>query len=58
MRVLVVEDEKKIASALKRGLTAEGFTVDVANNGVDGLWSATENDYDGAIKLINEMFPQ
>jgi len=49
MRVLVVEDEKKIASALKRGLSAEGFTVDVVNNGADGLWQATENEYDAII---------
>ncbi len=46
MRILVVEDEKKIALALKRGLTAEGFTVDVANDGIDGLSKATENEYD------------
>jgi len=56
LRVLVVEDEKKIASALKRGLTAEGFTVDVANNGVDGLWSATENNYDAII--LDILLPQ
>ena len=56
MRVLVVEDEKKIASALKRGLTAEGFTVDVANNGVEGLWSATENEYDAII--LDILLPQ
>jgi len=54
--VLVVEDEKKIASALKRGLTAEGFTVDVANNGVEGLWSATENEYDAII--LDILLPQ
>jgi len=56
LRVLVVEDEKKIASALKRGLTAEGFTVDVANNGVEGLWSATENEYDAII--LDILLPQ
>ena len=56
MRLLVVEDEKKIASALKRGLTAEGFTVDVANNGVEGLWSATENEYDAII--LDILLPQ
>ena len=56
MRVLVVEDEKKIASALKRGLTAEGFTVDLANNGVEGLWSATENNYDAII--LDILLPQ
>jgi len=56
MRLLVVEDEKKIASALKRGLTAEGFTVDVANNGVEGLLSATENNYDAII--LDILLPQ
>ncbi len=55
MRILVVEDEKKIASALKRGLTAEGFTVDVANDGVDGLSKATEFEYD--IIVLDILLP-
>ena len=55
MRILVVEDEKKIASALKRGLTAEGFTVDVANDGVDGLSKATEIEYD--IIVLDILLP-
>src|SRR3954469_19637258 len=38
MRVLVVEDEVRQAAALKRGLEAEGFAVDVAGTGTDGLW--------------------
>ena len=42
MRVLVVEDEVRQAAALKRGLEAEGFAVDVASTGTDGLWLATE----------------
>jgi DNA-binding response OmpR family regulator len=46
MRALVVEDEKRLADALKRGLGAEGFAVDVAHNGTDGLWMATEFQYD------------
>src|ERR1700733_3220763 len=46
MRVLVVEDERDTAEALSWGLTAEGYVVDLAGNGVDGLWKATENDYD------------
>ena len=46
MRVLVVEDERDTAEALAWGLTAEGYVVDVAGNGVDGLWKATENAYD------------
>jgi len=56
VRILVVEDEKKIASALKRGLTAEGFTVDIANDGVDGLSKATENEYD--VIVLDILLPQ
>jgi DNA-binding response OmpR family regulator len=44
--VLIVEDEAKIAAAVRRGLEAEDFAVDVANTGTDGLWMATENPYD------------
>ena len=40
MRVLVVEDEKRLAAGIKRGLEAEGFATDVALNGTDGLWMA------------------
>jgi DNA-binding response OmpR family regulator len=50
MRVLVVEDEERLASAIARGLTAEGFEVDVVHNGTDGLWRAREGSY-GAICL-------
>ena len=42
MKVLLVEDDVKIATAIQRGLTAEGFTVEVAFDGDDGLWRATE----------------
>ena len=42
MRVLVVEDDVKVAAAVQRGLEAEGFAVDVAHDGLDGLWRATE----------------
>ena len=55
MRVLVVEDEPKIAAAVKRGLAAEGYAVDVAHNGVDGLWMATENRYDAIV--LDIMLP-
>jgi DNA-binding response OmpR family regulator len=44
--VLVVEDEKKVAAAVRRGLEAEGLAVDVALTGTEGLWFATENRYD------------
>jgi DNA-binding response OmpR family regulator len=44
--MLIVEDETKVAAAVRRGLEAEGFAVDVAATGTDGLWMATENPYD------------
>ncbi len=46
MKLLLVEDDKKIATTVKRGLEAEGFPVDVAFDGNDGLWMATEGSYD------------
>ena len=49
MRVLVVEDEKRLAAGLKKGLEAEGFATDVALNGTDGLWMAAENAYDAIV---------
>jgi DNA-binding response OmpR family regulator len=49
VRVLIVEDEKKVAAAVRRGLEAEGFAVDVALNGTEGLWLATENNYDAIV---------
>jgi len=54
--VLVVEDEKKVAAAVKRGLEAEGWAVDVALDGVDGLWMATEHDYD--VIVLDIMLPK
>jgi two-component system OmpR family response regulator len=50
VRVLVVEDEPTLAEALRHGLVAEGFAVDVVHDGLDGLWRAREQDY-GAIVL-------
>jgi two-component system, OmpR family, response regulator len=55
MRVLVVEDEARMASILKRALEEEGHAVDVAADGTDGLWLATENPY-GAI-VLDVMLP-
>ncbi len=55
MRVLVVEDEVRQADALRRGLEAEGFAVDVAANGTDGLWLATEQAYDAIV--LDVMLP-
>jgi DNA-binding response OmpR family regulator len=53
--VLVVEDEVRQAAALKRGLEAEGFAVDVASTGTDGLWLATEQHYDAIV--LDVMLP-
>ncbi|KAA0235352.1 MAG: Transcriptional regulatory protein TcrA [Acidimicrobiales bacterium] len=55
MRVLVVEDDKRVASAVRRGLEAEGFAVDVALDGVDGLHLARENNYDSIV--LDIMLP-
>ena len=55
MRVLVVEDEVRLAAGLKRGLEAEGFATDVALNGTDGLWMARENPYDAIV--LDLMLP-
>ena len=49
MRVLVVEDDPGMASVLRRGLVEAGFAVDTAATGEDGLWLATEQDYDVAL---------
>lgn len=46
MRVLVVEDERKMANLLKRGLEEEGYTVDLALDGDEGVFLGTENPYD------------
>jgi two-component system OmpR family response regulator len=55
VRVLIVEDEKKVAGAVRRGLEAEGFAVDVALTGTDGLWMATEHPYD--VIVLDIMLP-
>jgi DNA-binding response OmpR family regulator len=55
MRVRVVEDEARLAAALRRGLVAEGFTVDVAGDGNTGLNQALYGDYDAVI--LDIMLP-
>ena len=55
MRLLVVEDDTKIAAAVKRGLEHEGFTVDLATTGDDGWWMATEAEYD--LIVLDIMLP-
>ena len=49
MRLLVVEDSSKMASLLRRGLTEEGYAVDVVTNGVDAVWLATEESFDAIV---------
>jgi two-component system, OmpR family, response regulator len=55
MKLLLVEDDKKIATAIKRGLEAEGFIVEVSFDGDDGMWRATEGSYD--LILLDIMLP-
>lgn len=56
MRALVVEDEPRLADGLRKGLVAEGYAVDVALTGPDGLWFAREHDYD--VVLLDLMLPE
>jgi len=55
VRVLVVEDEERLAAGLRAGLEAEGFAVDVAADGPDGLWRARESNYDAIV--LDLMLP-
>ena len=55
VRILVVEDDDHLARAVERGLQAEGFAVDVAHDGTDGLWRATEGAYDAIV--LDIMLP-
>jgi DNA-binding response OmpR family regulator len=55
MRVLVVEDEIKLAGLLKRGLEEEGYAVDVAGEASDATWMGTENAYDAIV--LDVMLP-
>ncbi|MFI5956329.1 response regulator transcription factor [Cryptosporangium sp. NPDC051539] len=55
MRVLLVEDEAGLAATLKLGLAREGWAVDVADNGIDGVWAATERHYD--VIVLDLMLP-
>lgn len=56
MRVLVVEDEARLALYLRRGLEAEGYAVDVAQDGEEGLWLARTQPYD--VILLDIMLPR
>jgi DNA-binding response OmpR family regulator len=55
MRVLVVEDETHLAETVARGLRAEGFDVELAHDGLDGLWRARERPY--AAVVLDILLP-
>jgi len=55
MRILVVEDERKIAEALKKGLEAEGYQVTIASSGEDGFFCLTTEEYE--LMLLDLMLP-
>ena len=55
MRLLLIEDEAKLASYLRQGLSEEGFVVETASNGVDGLHMATQGHYD--LIVLDGMLP-
>lgn len=55
MKLLVVEDEAKLAQYLRKGLTEEGFSVDVAHDGLEGLHQAIEGEYDAIV--LDRMLP-
>ncbi|MFF3126931.1 response regulator transcription factor [Streptomyces sp. NPDC057908] len=55
MRLLIVEDEKRLAMSLAGGLTAEGFAVDVVHDGLEGLHRAAEGVYD--LVVLDIMLP-
>ncbi|MBC2905077.1 response regulator transcription factor [Streptomyces cupreus] len=55
MRLLIVEDEKRLALSLAKGLTAEGYAVDVVHDGREGLYRASEGAYD--LVVLDIMLP-
>ena len=55
MKLLLVDDDATLTSALRRGLTAEGFTVEVVADGRDGAWRGREGGYD--LILLDIMLP-
>ena len=56
VRVLVVEDEAKMAALVRKALELEGYSVDIAQNGTDAVWLATENEYDSIV--LDVMIPE
>ena len=56
MRILIVEDEKKVGGFIKKGLLEESYAVDVAYDGVEGEYLASTNDYD--VIILDIMLPK
>jgi two-component system, OmpR family, response regulator len=55
VRLLIVEDDPKMAGLLQRGLAEEGYAVDVVESGTDAVWAGTENPYDAIV--LDVMLP-
>ena len=55
VRILIVEDEQRLAAAVRHGLEAEGFSVDASHDGLDGLWRAREGLYSAIV--LDVMLP-
>ncbi|HSS49610.1 MAG TPA: response regulator transcription factor [Thermoanaerobaculia bacterium] len=56
MRLLLIEDSPRLRSTLQKGLSREGYAVDTARDGREGLWLATENEYD--VIVLDLMLPE
>jgi two-component system OmpR family response regulator len=56
MRVLMVDDEIRLADTVRRGLTDAGFVVELVHNGEDAVWAATEHNYD--VIVLDIMLPK
>jgi two-component system OmpR family response regulator len=55
VKVLLVEDEQRLASVVKEGMVSEGFSVDLVSDGIAALWAATKNPYDAIV--LDIMLP-
>ncbi|WP_146030004.1 response regulator, partial [Vibrio vulnificus] len=55
MKLLIIEDEKKTGTYLKKGLSEAGYIVDLSHDGVDGLYLATSTRYD--LIVLDVMLP-
>src|ERR1700679_998508 len=56
MRILIIEDERKVAAFIQKGLEQEGYAVDVTHDGEEGAYQAENFDYDAAI--VDLMLPK